>query len=54
MRTQRIKKFSQPKCFAINPVGAEAITLGTPMRLLRSAYWVAVNFLFVILPINAA
>src|SRR5574340_29122 len=54
INTQKIKKFSHPICFARKPVGAEASTLGTPIRLLKSAYWVAVNFLFVMLPINAA
>ena len=48
-----IKKASQPRCLAIKPVGAEAITLGIPIRLVRRAYCVAVNFLFVILAMNA-
>ena len=38
---------------AINPVGAETKTLGTPMRLLNKAYWVAVNFLLVMLAMKA-
>jgi hypothetical protein len=48
-----IKKVSQPRYLAIKPVGAEAITLGIPIRLVRRAYCVAVNFLFVILAMNA-
>ena len=48
IRAQEIKNPSQPMCFAKNPVGAEAITLGTAMRLVNSAYCVAVNFLLVI------
>ena len=42
MRVHPIKKTGQPRVLARNPVGAEATTLGTPMRLVRSAYWVAV------------
>ncbi len=53
MRVQTIKKPSQPIFFAKKPVGAEATTRGTPMRLERSAYCVAVNLLFVMLAINA-
>ena len=53
IRVHRIKKASQPIFLAKNPVGAEASTLGTPIRLLRRAYCVAVNLLFVILAINA-
>ena len=48
-----IKKFSHPIFLAKKPVGAEASTLGMPMRLLKSAYCVAVNLLFVMLAINA-
>jgi hypothetical protein len=54
IRVQDIKKDSQPRFFARKPVGAEASTLGTPIRLVRSAYCVAVNLLFVILAMNAA
>lgn len=39
---------------AIYPVPEEAITRGIPMRLVSSAYWVAVNFLFVMLAMKAA
>ena len=45
---QHIKKFSQPIIFARYPVGADIITRGVAIRLLRSAYWVAVNLLSVI------
>ena len=38
---------------AIKPVGAEAKTRGTPIKLLKRAYCVAVNFLFVRLAIKA-
>jgi len=47
-----IKKFSQPALWTINPVGAEAITLGKAIRLLKRAYCVAVNLLSVILAIK--
>ena len=53
IKVQTMKKLSQPTFFARKPVGAEANTLGTPMRLVRRAYWVAVNFLLVMLAINA-
>ena len=48
-----MKKPSHPIFFARKPVGADAITLGTPIRLVRSAYWVAVNYLFVMLAMKA-
>ncbi len=48
-----IKKLSQPRFFARKPVGAEASTLGNAITLVNRAYCVAVNFLFVILAINA-
>lgn len=48
---QTRKNPSHPRCFARNPVGAEANARVTPIRQLRSAYWVAVYFLFVILAI---
>lgn len=53
IRVQAIKKLTQPIFLARNPVGAEASTLGTPIRLVRRAYCVAVNLLLVILAINA-
>ena len=53
IRVQAIKKLAQPIFLARKPVGAEANTLGTPMRLVRRAYCVAVNLLLVILAINA-
>ena len=53
MRVQAMKKGSHPMFLARKPVGAEAKTLGMPMRLLSRAYWVAVNFLLVMLAINA-
>lgn len=53
IKVQAIKKPSQPKYLAKKPVGADANTRGTPMRLLRRAYCVAVNLLFVMLAINA-
>jgi len=53
IRVQAIKKLSQPKFLARKPVGADANTRGTPMRLLRRAYCVAVNLLFVMLAMNA-
>lgn len=53
IRVQAIKKLAQPRFLARNPVGAEASTLGTPMRLVRSAYCVAVNLLLVMLAMNA-
>ena len=53
MRVQAIKKLSQPKCLAIIPVIEDATALGIPMRLVRRAYWVAVNFLLVMLAIKA-
>lgn len=46
-----IKKPRHPIASAMKPVGADANTLGTPMRLLNSAYWVAVNRLSVMLAI---
>ena len=49
-----MKKASQPTLFARKPVGAEASTRGTPIRLVSRAYCVAVNFLFVMLAMNAA
>ena len=52
-RVQTIKKLSQPMFLAINPVTAEAKVRGTPMRLVNKAYWVAVNFLLVMLAIKA-
>ena len=53
IRVQTMKKLAQPTFFARKPVGAEANTLGTPMRLVRRAYCVAVNLLLVILAMNA-
>ena len=53
-KAQAIKKGSQPRFFAKKPVGAEAITRGTPIRLVKSAYWVAVNLLLVMLAMKAA
>ncbi|MCP4107592.1 MAG: hypothetical protein GY749_18960 [Desulfobacteraceae bacterium] len=38
IRVQAIKKPSHPRFLAKKPVGAEAITLGIPIRLVRSAY----------------
>ena len=48
-----MKKLSHPMCLARNPVGAEATTRGKPIMLVSKAYWVAVNFLLVILAIKA-
>lgn len=45
----RAKNRNQPKDSAMMPVGAEASTRGTPIRLDSRAYWVAVNFLLVML-----
>ncbi len=53
IRVQAIKKVTQPRFLAKKPVGADASTLGTPIRLVRSAYCVAVNLLLVILAMNA-
>lgn len=53
IRVQAIKKLAQPIFLARKPVGAEANTLGTPMRLVRRAYCVAVNLLLVMLAMNA-
>jgi hypothetical protein len=53
IRAHAIKKLNHPMFLAMNPVGADAMTLGIPMRLLKRAYCVAVNFLFVMLAINA-
>jgi len=53
MRVQAIKKLSQPKLLARKPVGGDANTRGTPMRLVRRAYCVAVNLLSVMLAMNA-
>lgn len=53
IRVQAIKKLAHPRFLARNPVGAEANTLGTPMRLVRRAYCVAVNRLLVMLAMNA-
>ena len=39
--------------FTLNPVIADAKVRGTPMRLVNKAYWVAVNFLLVMLAIKA-
>ena len=52
-RAQTIKKLSQPMCLAIIPVTADAKARGMPMRLVNKAYWVAVNFLLVMLAIKA-
>ena len=53
INVQKTKKGPHPNCLAIKPVGAETRTLGTPMRLLNKAYWVAVNFLCVMLAMKA-
>ena len=53
IKAQKMKNDSHPRYFTIKPVGAEAITLGTPIRLLKRAYWVAVKRLSVILAIKA-
>lgn len=54
IKVQKIKKLPHPRFLTKNPVGAEANTRGTPIRLVSSAYWVAVNFLFVMLAMKAA
>jgi len=54
MTVQNMKNPSHPRRAARNPVGAAAMTLGIPIRLLSRAYWVAVNFLLVMLAIKAA
>jgi len=53
IRVQAIKKLTQPIFLARKPVGAAASTLGTPIRLVKRAYCVAVNLLLVILAMNA-
>ena len=53
MRAHAIKKDSQPIIFARYPVGADIITRGMAIRLLSSAYWVAVNLLSVMEAIKA-
>ena len=52
-RVQATKKPYQPTCLAINPVTEEARARGIPIKLVSRAYWVAVNFLLVMLAINA-
>jgi hypothetical protein len=54
IKVQRIKKLSHPRRLAKNPVGAEANTRGTPIRLVSKAYCVAVYFLFIMLAMKAA
>ena len=53
IKAQPQKKLSHPICLAKKPVGADAKTRGTPIRLLKRAYCVAVNFLLVILAMKA-
>ena len=53
IRVQKIKKLCQPIFLAIKPVAEDASCLERPMIPVSRAYWVAVNFLLVMLAINA-
>ncbi len=54
INAHEIKNNSQPKFLARKPVGADANTRGMPIILVNNAYCVAVNFLLVMLAMNAA
>ena len=53
IRTQAMKKLSQPRYSTNKPDGDENTSLPNAMKLVNSAYCVAVNFLFVMLAIKA-
>jgi len=53
MKAHPVKNQNHPVYSAMNPVGAESTSRPKAMKLVNSAYWVAVNFLFVMLAINA-
>ena len=54
IKVQNRKNPVHPMASAIKPVTEEASTLGIPIKLVSKAYWVAVNFLLVMLAMKAA